>query len=332
MSSALTRRVLPWQASPWADLNRALESQRLGHALLLSGRPGTGRGEFAEALARQLLCAAPTAQGNCGSCKACELMEQGVHPDCYRMEPEEPGKAIGIERVRAMLRFIAQTSALGGRRVVRVAPLESLTLSACNAFLKGLEEPGDDTHFLLVYSRGRPLPATIRSRCQEYPLPVPEPALALQWLNEQAGTDVDEDELAAVMALVPGRPLEALSLLRSDDLAAGVALHEVLPQLSRGEGLAAALQAASALPPASLLSALQHALQLRLRAAAIDEDRAKARLALRAGVQASERLRALQRALDSGSNPNPELLRHSALQAYAAGCEAATLGAKLPPV
>lgn len=329
MAEASAVTPLPWQRDSWLRISRTLSEDRLGHALLLAGRPGTGRLNFAEALAHRLLCQHPLEAGSCGSCKACELAQRGAHPDLYELLPEEPGKAIGIERVRAMLNFIARTSALGARRVVLVSPLEDLTLSASNAFLKGLEEPGAETYFLLVYSRGRSLPATVRSRCQEYALATPGPEQALQWLREQAPAQCDDQSLEAALSQAPGQPFTALSLLQGDDLEATVALRGALPHLGRDAGLGQALAAAASLTPVALLSQLQQALQARTRALACAGPGREVRSQLRASLRAAEQLAQLQRALQSGSNPNADLLRQSALQCFARSCEPAAGDARL---
>jgi DNA polymerase-3 subunit delta' len=329
MAGTYAVHPLPWQGDSWSRIVRTLCDDRLGHALLLAGRPGTGRLHFAQALAHRLLCQQPLEAGSCASCKACELARQGAHPDFYQLLPEEPGKAIGIDSVRAMLRFIARTSALGARRVVLVSPLEDLTLSASNAFLKGLEEPGAETYFLLVYSRGRALPATVRSRCQEYALATPVPEQALQWLREEAPPQCDDEALSAALALAPGQPLAALSLLQGDELAAAVALRSALQHLGRDTGLGPALAAAASLAPAALLSQLQQALQAQTRALARAERGRDVRPRLRASLQAAEQLAHLQRVLQSGSNPNADLLRQSALQCFARSCEPVAGDARL---
>jgi DNA polymerase-3 subunit delta' len=215
---------------------------------------------------------------------------------------------------------------------VLVSPLESLSLSACNAFLKGLEEPGAETYFLLVYSRGRPLPATVRSRCQEYALATPGPEQALQWLREEAPPQCDDGMLEKALALAPGQPFTARALLQDEDLEAALALRSALQQLDREAGLGPALAAAAALTPAALLSQLQQVLLTQTHALARAGSGPDVRAQLRASLQAAEQLGHLQRAVQSGSNPNADLLRQLALQSFARSCEGAVGDARLDAV
>lgn len=329
---AAQSRALAWQAEAWEGLSAARSADRLGHALLLTGTAGTGRWHFAQALARSLLCQAPTPQGNCGSCKNCELSLSGAHPDFLVLEPEEAGRAIGIDAVRKLLAFTAQTSARGDTRVVLVNPLEALTISACNAFLKGLEEPGRGTYFLLLHTRGRRIPATVRSRCQQVQLPAPSPDASLAWWKEQPdaqGLGAEAVEVAA--ALAPRSPLTALALAQGESLSELAACKAALERGRSVSCSAAALSSATSLPPLELLALLESELRLAARQLGVsgEQEHGRGRASLRAVLAAEAELQRLRRVQLSGSNPNPDLLRHAALQAYARCCEVSTDGATL---
>jgi DNA polymerase-3 subunit delta' len=302
-------RPLPWHDGVWEQARSALDRGRLAHALLLSGPDGTGRRHFALALARLLLCEAPTGDGNCGTCKSCELTRHGAHADMLSVAPEEPGKAIGVDAVRAVLAFTGRTSSLGLRKVIIVAPLQALTSSAHNAFLKCLEEPPADTYFVLVHGRGRRIPATVRSRCQTLDLRAPDEAQARQWL--QATLEVDASKLEGLGALAPRQPLRAVQLAQDEEQA--TLLQQLRLGLSSGD-LAAAQQAATQLDAPELLAhAREHLVELARR-----QGRGEHREALRRTLLALDRVEELRAAVEAGSNPNADLLRFSVLQACGA--------------
>lgn len=74
--------------------------------------------------------------------------------------------------------------------------------------LKTLEEPTDNTVLVLVCASPARLPATIRSRCQQLRITVPEARLAEAWLTERLpGVDAGR-----YLQLAGGAPLEALRL------------------------------------------------------------------------------------------------------------------------
>ena len=73
----------------WTQIQSAKASDRLAHALLLTGASGIGKLAFAEAVAASLLCDQPEADGQaCGSCTACTWHASGNHPDFRRLRPE----------------------------------------------------------------------------------------------------------------------------------------------------------------------------------------------------------------------------------------------------
>ncbi len=202
---------LPWQTEHWQRLFQQCELQQLPHALLLAGPPAVGKRRFAAALVAMLLCRQPAASGlACGACRSCLLRIAGTHPDAHWVAPEDAGKIIKIDQVRAVVNFVAQTAQQGGRKVIVVEPAEAMNRSAANALLKTLEEPAGDAFLVLITDApGRLLP-TIRSRCQRLDFPVPPLAAVQVWLQPRAAND---DALATAIAEAGGRPLLASALL-----------------------------------------------------------------------------------------------------------------------
>lgn len=196
--------VFPWHKPVFESLLK--RKAQLPHALLLRGTRGIGKLELAEALAEALLCEKPAANGAaCGSCPSCNWLGQGSHPDFRRLEPENLAKReeaesgaekkekastlISVEQARGLADFINVTSHRGGGKVVLIHPAEALNVNAANALLKGLEEPPQRTYFLLVAHRWNQLLPTIRSRCQDLPLPQPPADVARDWLKAQGLAD-----------------------------------------------------------------------------------------------------------------------------------------------
>jgi DNA polymerase-3 subunit delta' len=78
--------ILPWQKQPLSEL--IARGEKLPHALLIHGRGGVGKVEFARALAQSLLCEAPEDRLACGTCPACGWFHEGNHPDFRELLPE----------------------------------------------------------------------------------------------------------------------------------------------------------------------------------------------------------------------------------------------------
>ncbi len=235
---------LPWHEALWQRLRAQWQAGRPPHALLLAGPAGTGKRQFAAALAASLLCRSVDADGYaCGRCRGCELFATGHHPDWLRVGPEGSSRTIRIDAVREVAGFLAQTAQQGGCKVVELAPAEAMNRHAANALLKSLEEPAGESLLLLVADHPALLPATLRSRCQRLTMVAPASTETLPWLLSVAP---DEASAGEALAEAGGRPLLARELLDPARRTQRRQRDAALLQLLRGEtdpvSLAAAWQ------------------------------------------------------------------------------------------
>ncbi|MDX2218732.1 MAG: DNA polymerase III subunit delta' [Burkholderiales bacterium] len=221
---------LPWHQEALSGL--IARRERMPHALLLTGREGFGKVEFARALAQSMLCEQP-AQGGlaCGACPACGWFAEGNHPD-YRevlpdsmveddaeveadgttksadAKPEKKSAQITIEQIRNLQQFITLSTHRAGWRVLVLHPAEAMNPQAANALLKTLEEPTANTLMLLVTDQAGRLMPTVRSRCQVVTVPGCEPEVAERWLLDQG---LDARIARDALAQAGGAPLLALA-------------------------------------------------------------------------------------------------------------------------
>ena len=143
------------------DLAALCAAGRLGHAYIFTGRQALTQ---ALALAQALTCAAPREGQPCGVCPSCKKVTEGCHPDIHLLSPEKDAHRIG-----AMRRVQAEAyleSYEGGKKLFILESAELLLEEAANNLLKVLEEPPEDTVFVLVCADWDKLLPTIRSRCQ----------------------------------------------------------------------------------------------------------------------------------------------------------------------
>ena len=211
----------PWLQPYRESVAATIKQGRLPHALLLTGQPGTGKAEFADFLARLLLCEQPLEGASaCGRCPACTLLNAGSHPDLHYVSfeiNEKTGKLreeIVIDQMRKLAADLSLKSHAGGYKVAVITPANALNPNAANSLLKTLEEPSDNTVLVLVSDQPGHLPATLRSRCQRFRIGVQDKAAVLAWLSGQLDSPVPE----MYLQLAENAPLEALRLARMDAL------------------------------------------------------------------------------------------------------------------
>jgi DNA polymerase-3 subunit delta' len=236
--------LAPWHEYAWAKLAERVRLDNLAHALLIVGPKELGKRMFAEQIAALLLCE-QSDMVPCGRCRSCKLFAlrsqrdpEETRPDGSLAQPDgHPGhpdvRFVGhvineksspkkvytelvVDQIRDLSVWLALTPQYGRAQVALIDPADALNVSAANALLKTLEEPGAGRHLILVSSHPERLPATIRSRCQRIDIRLPSTAQALAWLAEQG---IDAESATAALEASGGNPGLALAWLKSSGMA-----------------------------------------------------------------------------------------------------------------
>jgi DNA polymerase III subunit delta' len=294
---------LPWHEREWTRLNHQLEVGQLPHALLLVGRPYTGKSQLAIALSRLLLCAHSQGSLNCGQCHACELSASGSHGDFRWVTPQEKSRVIKVDQIRDVVRFANMTAGFGLRKVIVLTPAESMNINAFNALLKSLEEPAKDTYFILVCDHLYGVPATIRSRCHILRLPSPETETCLNWLDHTTGK---RDKSHELLSLSGDAPLLAQQIYQSGISEELTQQRRALEALLAGKiSVQQACALSSELDTEAFLKNLTEDLQRLLGSLTLELLRSKRG---RMMFVLLDEINGLRQAVSGGSNPNKQLL------------------------
>ena len=174
------------QPAAVAELRAAAENPAaMTHAWLFTGPPGSGRSVAARAFAAALQCP----QHGCGTCTSCHTVMAGTHSDVREIVPE--GLSISVKSMRTLVQQAARKPAMGRYQILVITDADRLTENAANALLKFVEEPPEQTIFLLCAPSDHPedVRITIRSRCRAIGLRIPAPDAIADVLVRREGGD-----------------------------------------------------------------------------------------------------------------------------------------------
>ncbi len=227
-------KVVPWLERQYQLIVEQAENNRLPHAMLLGGEKFQGKTALARSIANYLLCRQPDHGKVCTTCKGCQLVHAGSHPDLRIVEPVE-SRFIVVSTIRELVSWANQTAQQGGYKVVIIKPAEAMNGAAANALLKCLEEPVPDTVMLLVSDCPGRLLATIRSRCQRLLIHNPDREQAESYLMARIP---DAGDVPLLLDMSGGRPLKALEMHAEGRLGQHNLLLQILQKLGGREMLA----------------------------------------------------------------------------------------------
>lgn len=203
------KNTFPWFKSE----KKLLQESPNQHAYIFEGVKGIGKKIFTLEVAKGLLCSSLPNGIFCNQCQSCHFFNEENHPDFHIIEPEEEKKQISINQIRNLQDPLNESAFLGGSKVFVISPAEMMTREAFDAILKSLEEPPNNSFFLLVSHRCQSLPLTVKSRCSQITLNQPNKEEIKAWLKEQFG---NSSNLDLALLFSKGKPLTAAEMLNSD--------------------------------------------------------------------------------------------------------------------
>lgn len=236
------------------QLIKSTEQNRLSHANIILAPEGAGGLPIALAFAQYLVCESKQPEGACGTCSACTKAGKYIHPDIhfsYPVIPRKPGdKPVSADYAAEWrefidaqpygnaydwLQFIGAENKQGNitatecQDIIRKLSLKSFESTykillmwmpeylgnEGNRLLKLIEEPPDNTIFLLVAENQEQILATILSRTHLIKVnPLPKEVM-IDALVKRAQIPATKARQAATIAA--GNYREAMQLLQQSD-------------------------------------------------------------------------------------------------------------------
>ena len=148
-----------------STLENAIQEGRIAHAYLFSGPRGVGKTSSARLLAKALNCERGMSAHPCGECSSCREITSGTSVDVIEIDGASNTSVNDIRAIKEEVLFPPQSSRY---KIYIIDEVHMLSTSAFNALLKTIEEPPDYVIFLFATTDLQKVPATIRSRCQQF--------------------------------------------------------------------------------------------------------------------------------------------------------------------
>jgi DNA polymerase III subunit delta' len=233
-------------------LLNAYRSGRIPHAWLIGGPQGIGKATLAYRMARFVLAHRDPLGTDVQRAETLGVdpadpvsrhIAAGAHGGLLTLERTLNDKGvmrtvITVDETRETISFFGSTAAIEGWRVCIVDTVDELNPNAANALLKVLEEPPQQSLFLLVsHAPARVLP-TIQSRCRKLPLRPLAVDEVIHAAARAASIAIDDPALVEAAEAAEGGVARALTLLGGDAIKLHqktAALLATLPQVDPRE-------------------------------------------------------------------------------------------------
>jgi len=248
---AMFFRDVTGQALAKQGLLNLWHSGKFPHALMLTGKEGTGGLPLALALAQYVFCERKQEQDSCGQCASCSKVQKLAHPDLHISFPSVPPKPgtkaaskiymnefrefvqqtpygstfdwlqfinaenkqgnITAEECRDIIDTLNLTAFEGGYKIQLIWRPEYLGKEG-NILLKLIEEPPQQTLIVMVAEEPESVLNTILSRTQQvHLLPLTATEITEALVNRNGA---DPRQAAQAAQLAEGSYAQALQLLR----------------------------------------------------------------------------------------------------------------------
>ena len=148
-----------------ATLKNSIKSGKIAHAYLFSGPRGCGKTSTARILAKALNCQNGPTDTPCGTCSNCQEIIKGSSLDVIEIDGASNNSVENVRQIKDEIQFPPSGSKY---KIYIIDEVHMLSTSAFNALLKTIEEPPEYVVFIFATTELQKVPATIKSRCQQY--------------------------------------------------------------------------------------------------------------------------------------------------------------------
>ena len=171
--SPITQTKLYGLENKFIELSNLFINNNLPTKIILSGQKGIGKCTLAYHLINFVLSKYEVNSYDTNNFsinnenKSFKLVLNNSHPNFNLIDVLTDKKQIDLTQIKLLIKNLSKSTFTTGPRIILIDNIELLNRNSINALLKTLEEPNDNTFFILIHNNKKVLP-TLTSRCLNF--------------------------------------------------------------------------------------------------------------------------------------------------------------------
>ena len=160
----------------FTELVKLYKNKKLPSKIFFTGPKGIGKATMAYHLINYIFSSKEEYQYDLSNLeinnlnKSYKLLLNNTHPNFHLVDIMKDKKVIEISQIRQMINYSTKSTFNNNERIILIDNVENLNLNSLNSLLKIVEEPNENTLFILIFDSNKNILNTLKSRCLKFNL------------------------------------------------------------------------------------------------------------------------------------------------------------------